>query len=83
MSKLSQLFDSLSGQERKLIEGILPPQENTDDLISLDVKEFTLKLRNSLPMEGLNSLSDAEIELRGELMDQVIVAWRESRDNKE
>lgn len=79
MSKLSELFDSLSGQERKLIGGILPPNQDTDELLSLDVKEFTLKLRNSLTFEQLSSLSDIEIEFRGELMDQVIVAWRDSK----
>jgi hypothetical protein len=78
MSRLSELFDSLSGQERKLIEGILPPHQNTHELLSLDVKEFTLKLRNSLTLEQLSSLSDAEMEYRVELMDRVIVAWRES-----
>lgn len=64
MSKLSELFDSLSGQERKLIGGILPPNQDTDELLSLDVKEFTLKLRNSLTFEQLSSLSDIEIEFR-------------------
>ena len=83
MSKLSELFDSLSDQERQLIEGILPPHQNTDELLSLDVREFTLKLRNSLSLEQLVSLSDAEIEFRGELMDWVIVAWRDSKDSKQ
>jgi hypothetical protein len=78
MSKLSELFDSLSDQERKLIEGIF--KENTNDLLSLDVKEFTLKLRNSLTIDELGSLTDAEIEIRGELMERVIVAWRDSRE---
>ena len=81
MSKLSELFGSLSDQERKLIDGILPPHQNTDELLSLDVKEFTLKLRNSLSLEQLCSLSDAELEFRGELMDRVIVAWRDSKDS--
>ena len=72
---LQELFDSLNGQEKKLIDGILPPHNTIDDLLSLSEDEFREKLRNSLSPNELESLSDVEKVFRGELMDRIIKVW--------
>jgi hypothetical protein len=45
---LQQLFDSLNGQERKLIEGILPPHHTTDELLILDENQIIVLFHQEL-----------------------------------
>ena len=80
MKTLQELFNSLNGQERKLIIGILPPHNTIDDLLSISEDEFRQKLRNSLSPNELCSLSDVEQEFRYELMDRAIRVWLSSKE---
>lgn len=78
---LQELFDNLTEHEKQLIKGILPPHSTTEELLSLNERDFRQKLQDSLSLEEIGKLSAAEVEFRGELMDKVVDAWSFSTNN--